>query len=137
MALIEREILGDQQRLVHKLQLGQGKRNAGKQLGVVIDWRIALGKVEIYVQPVAAQASSSTRRTPSRARSNMSSVNTRRLPATWASPATALQTVPGLQQTKLADTGLVAYQLVHQFALGNQELGSASAASCDSSTGTP
>ena len=30
MALIEREILGDQQRLIHKLQPGQGRRNAGK-----------------------------------------------------------------------------------------------------------
>ena len=30
----------------------------------------------------------------------------------------------GLQQTKLTDTGLVGTQLIHQFALGNQELGS-------------
>lgn len=43
----------------------------------------------------------------------------------------------GLQQAELTNAGLVGTQLVHEFALGNQELAAASAASCDSSTGTP
>lgn len=30
MALIEREILGNQQRLIYELQLGQGRRDIGK-----------------------------------------------------------------------------------------------------------
>ena len=124
MALIEREILGDQQRLAHKLQLGQGRRNVGKQLGVVIDWRIALGKVEIIrtarcgarlVEHTAYALACTVKhgvRKHTQATGNM------------GLPRHRIADGARLQQAELANAGLIGTQLIHQFALGNQELGS-------------
>ena len=123
MALVEREILGNQQRLVHELQLGQGRRNVGKQLGVVIDWRIALGKVEVVRAArcgagLVQHAAHALARTVKHViRKHAQAASDMRLPRNRIADGA------GLQQAELANAGLVGTQLVHQFALGNQKLG--------------
>ena len=96
----------------------------GEQLGVVIDRRIALGKVEIVrtaccgaglVQHAAhalARAVEHVVRKHTQAARNM------------GLPRHRIADGAGLQQAELTNAGLVGTQLVHELALGNQELGS-------------
>ena len=123
MALIEREILGDQQRLIHKLQPGQGRRNVGEQLGVVIDRRIALGKVEIVR---TACCSAGLVQHAAHALACTVEHGVRKHTQTTGNmglPCHRIADGAGLQQAELTDAGLVGTQLVHELALGNQELG--------------
>ena len=91
-------------------------------------------KSRSYVQPAGdAGIVQKTLRTPSRARSNMSSVNTRRLPATWASPATArCRRYPACSRPNLPMQGSSAPNSSINHARRPANLAAASAASCDS-----
>ena len=96
----------------------------GKQLGVVVDRRIALGKIEIvraarcsarlveYTAHAFARAVEHIIRKHAQAASHMSL------------PRHRIADGAGLQQAELTNAGFIGAQLVHQFTLGNQELGS-------------
>ena len=91
----------------------------GKQLGVVIDWRIALGKVEIVrtarfgARLVEHTAYALARTVEHVVRKHTQASGHMGLPRHRVANRT------GLQQTKLTDTGLIGTQLVHELALGN------------------
>ena len=104
------------------MQLGQGRRNVGKQLGVVIDWRIALGKVEI-VRTARCGARLVERTAYALARTVEHGVRKHtQATGNMGLPRHRIADGAGLQQAKLTDAGLIGTQLVHQLALGNQEL---------------
>ena len=94
----------------------------GKQLGVVIDRRIALGKVEIVR---AARCSAClveyTAHALARAVEHVVRKHTQTA-GHMGLPRHRIANGTSLQQAKFADTGLVGAQLVHQLALGNQKL---------------
>ena len=95
----------------------------GEQLGVVIDRRIALGKVEV-VRAACCGAGLVQHAAHALARTVEHTVRKHAQAASHMGlPRHRIADGAGLQQAELTNAGLVGTQLVHELALGNQELG--------------
>ena len=123
MTLVESEILGDEQRLLHELHLGQHRCDAGEELRVVVDRRIALGEVDVVgaagrrTRLVEHAADARTRPVEHAIREHTEAPRDMGLAGHGVADGT------GLDEAELADARLLGAELIHQLSLGHQKLG--------------